>query len=142
MIYLAVVLMRNWSDYIVGLAMRRCHFPNYSQRTIIAPLQHLEVDIGELVPARCLSHGLWLSGADRLSFALLLCPDMSYGRHSGMHVEIAVPPGEKGASLSRQLFDELEKLVRRATSYSREITLPLTTTPETPGRCVFTNFVL
>jgi hypothetical protein len=25
---------------------------------VIAPLQHLEIDIGELVPARCLSHGL------------------------------------------------------------------------------------
>jgi hypothetical protein len=92
---------------------------NYA--AIIAPLQRLEVDIGEVVPARCLSYGLWLSVADRLSFALLLCPDMNYGRHSGMHVEIAVPPGEGGASLSRQLFDEVEKLVKRATSYRGKV---------------------
>lgn len=88
---------------------------------IVAPLQHLEIDIGDVVPARCISHGLWLSRADRLNFALLLSPDMNYGRHSGMHIEIAVPPGQKGASLSRQLFDELERLVKRATSYRGKV---------------------
>jgi hypothetical protein len=92
---------------------------NYA--AVIAPLQHLEVDIGELAPARCLNHGLWLSTAGRIRFAVLLSTDMSYGRLSGMHVEIAVPPGEEGASLSRQLFDELEKLVKRAGSYRGKV---------------------
>lgn len=92
---------------------------NYA--ALIAPLQHLEIDIGETVPARCLNHGLWLSMDGQLRFALLLSPAMNYGRHTGMHVEIAVPPGEEGAALSRQLFDELEKLVKRATSYRGKV---------------------
>lgn len=92
---------------------------NYA--ALIAPLQHLEIDIGEIVPARCLNHGLWLSMDGQLRFALLLSPAMNYGRHTGMHVEIAVPPGEEGAALSRQLFDELEKLVKRATSYRGKV---------------------
>jgi hypothetical protein len=92
---------------------------NYA--AIVAPLQHLEVDIGELVPARCLSHGLWLCTTGSITFAVLLSPHMNYGRQSGMHLEIAVPPGEEGASLSRQLFDELENLVKRATSYRGKV---------------------
>jgi hypothetical protein len=88
---------------------------------LIAPLQHLEIDIGEVAPARCLNNGLWLSMANHLRFALLLSPAMSYGRQSGTHVEIAVPPGEEGASLSRQVFDELERLVKRASSYRGKV---------------------
>jgi hypothetical protein len=92
---------------------------NYA--AFVAPLQHLEVDIGELTPARCLSHGLWLATKKRLSFAVLLSPDMNYGRHSGMHVEVAVPPGEEGASISRHIFVELERMVKRATSYRGKV---------------------
>jgi hypothetical protein len=92
---------------------------NYA--ALIAPLQHLEIDIGEVAPARCLNHGLWLSTAGTLRFALLLSPAMNYGRQSGMHVEIAVPPGEEGASLSRKLFEELERLIKRAASYRGKV---------------------
>lgn len=92
---------------------------NYA--ALVAPLQHLEVDIGELVPARCLSHGLWLATSGQLRFVLLLSPTMSYGRHSGMHVEIALPPGEEGVALSRRLFDDIEKLVKRAASYRGKV---------------------
>jgi ATPase family associated with various cellular activities (AAA) len=88
---------------------------------LVAPLQHFEVDIGELVPARCLSNGLWLSRSNDLRFALLLTPAINYGRDSGTHLEIAVPPGEEGAALSRRLFDEIEKLVKRATSYRGKV---------------------
>jgi hypothetical protein len=92
---------------------------NYA--ALVAPLQHFEIDIGEVVPARCLNHGLWLSTAGTLRFALLLSPAVNYGRQSGMHVEIAVPPGEEGASFSRKLFDELERLIKRATSYRGKV---------------------
>lgn len=88
---------------------------------LIAPLQHSEVDIGEAVPARCLKHGLWLGVAGQIRFTLLLSPGVNYGRQSGMHVEIAVPPGEAGATFSRQLFDRIEKLVRRASSYRGKV---------------------
>jgi hypothetical protein len=92
---------------------------NYA--ALISPLQHLEIDIGEAVPARCLKHGLWLALAGQVRFAVLLSPGINYGRQTGMHVEIAVPPGEGGATLSRKLFDELEKLVRRASSYRGKV---------------------
>jgi hypothetical protein len=88
---------------------------------LIAPLQHLEIDIGDAVPARCLKHGLWLAVDGQIRFAVLLSPGMNYGRQTGMHVEIAVPPGEEGAALSRRLFDDLEKLVRRASSYRGKV---------------------
>jgi hypothetical protein len=92
---------------------------NYA--ALIAPLQHVEIDIGEAIPARCLKHGLWLGSTGVLRFALLLSPGMNYGRQTGMHVEIAVPPGEPGAAFSRQLFDRLEKLVKRASSYRGKV---------------------
>ena len=92
---------------------------NYA--ALVAPLQHLEIDIGDVAPARCLSHGLWFSATGHIRFAVLLSPAMIYGRHSAMHVEIAVPPGEEGAAFSRQLFDELEKLVKRAASYRGKV---------------------
>jgi hypothetical protein len=103
------------------------HYP-----AVIAPLQHLEIDIGELVPARCLSHGLWLSGSDGLRFALLLSPAMNYGRQTGTHVEIVVPPGDAGAALSRRLFGEIEKLVKRASSYRGKV-ISLETTDDYSG---------
>lgn len=92
---------------------------NYA--ALIAPLQHLEIDIGESVPARCLKSGLWLATKGPLRFSVLLSPGINYGRQTGMHVEIAVPPGEDGAVLSRKLFDDLEKLVRRASSYRGKV---------------------
>jgi hypothetical protein len=114
---------------LVGLHRRYGHETlNFSEllttdnyAPVVAPLQHVEVDIGELVPARCLNHGLWLSASGSLRFAVLLSPAINYGRSAGVHVEIAVPPGEKAATLSRSIFEELEKLVRRATSYRGKV---------------------
>jgi len=51
----------------------------------------------------------------------LLSPGISYGRQTGVHIEIAVPPGEASDLFSRQLFDRLEKLVRRASSYRGKV---------------------
>jgi hypothetical protein len=92
-----------------------------SYAALIAPLQHLEIDTGDAVPSRCLKHGLWLAMDGQVRFTVLLSPGMNYGRQTGMHVEIAVPPGEEGAALSRKLFDDLEKLVRRASSYRGKV---------------------
>ena len=126
---LSKILEEQFKAELVGLHRRFGHetmtfselltTDNYP--ALVAPLQHLEVDIGELVPARCLTHGLWLSISGQLRFALLLSPTMNYGRHSGTHVEIAVPPGEEGAALSRRLFDQIEKLVKRASSYRGKV---------------------
>jgi len=92
---------------------------NYA--ALIAPLQHFEIDIGDAVPARCLKSGLWLAVKGQVRFAVLLSPGINYGRQTGMHVEIAVPPGDQGAALSRKLFDELDRLVRRASSYRGKV---------------------
>jgi len=77
---------------------------NYA--ALVAPLQHLEIDIGDVAPARCLSHGLWFSATGHIRFAVLLSPAMIYGRHSAMHVEIAVPPGDEGKVISLEQSDD------------------------------------
>ena len=92
------------------------HYP-----VVIAPLQHEEIDIGDAVPARCLKQGLWLSKYDGVPFALLLSPGTNYGRSQGVHVEVAVPPGEEGAKLSRRLLDQVEGLVKQTKSYRGKV---------------------
>lgn len=124
------IFSAEFNTELVGLYRRFSHdtltFPDLlttDQHTaaLIAPLQHAEIDIGEAEPARCLKYGLWLGRSDQLPFTLLLSPAVNYGRQGGMHVEIAVPAGEEGATLSRRLFDRIEKLVRRASSYRGKV---------------------
>jgi ATP-dependent 26S proteasome regulatory subunit len=45
----------------------------------------------------------------------------SYGRTAGGHLEIAVPPGEAGAALSRRLFQDLEAIVKKTASYRGKV---------------------
>jgi hypothetical protein len=79
----------------------------------IGPLQHDEIDIGDPDPVRCLRNGLWLSRDQSLSFALLLGPSMM----GGVHVEIAVPQGERGAQFSQEFFRDLELHVGAGRTY-------------------------
>jgi len=88
---------------------------------IVGPLQHEEVEIGEAMPARCLRQGLWLSKIDGEPFALLLSPAVRFGQLEGSHVEVAVPPGEAGAVLSRRLLEQLEGLIRQTASYRGKV---------------------
>lgn len=92
------------------------HYP-----VVVAPLQHEEIDLGETLPARCLRQGLWLAKDHTLPYALLLSSSIRYGQVDGTHIEIAVPPGEKGSTFSRQLLDRIEALVKRAASYRGKI---------------------
>jgi len=85
------------------------------------PLQHDEIDIGEAVPVRCLKNGLWLSRDRDLPFAVLMAPGGRFGLGSGVHVEIAVPSGERGAQFSQELFRELELLVSQGRTYRGRI---------------------
>jgi hypothetical protein len=94
---------------------------NRQDPVVISPLQHEEVDIGETMPARCLRKALWLSRQDGKPFALLLSTAVRFMHMEGIHVEIAVPPGEAGANLSRALFDELETLVKKTASYRGKV---------------------
>jgi AAA+ superfamily predicted ATPase len=96
--------------------MGNVHYP-----VVIGPLQHIEVDVGEAMAARCLRHGLWLAKENGLPFALLMSPSVRVMQSNGTHVEIAVPPGEEGAELSRGLLDQLESLVKRTASYRGKV---------------------
>lgn len=94
---------------------------NVHDPALIAPMQYEEIDIGETLPARCLRQGLWLSREGGAPFALLLSPASHYGNSNGIHLEIAVLPGEKGAELSRNLFQRLEERVRSTASYRGKV---------------------
>jgi hypothetical protein len=91
----------------------------YSAR--VGPLQYDEIDIGELQPCRCLKMALWLSQDKDERFALLLTQATRYGRTDGVHLEIAVPPGEVGLQLSRRLLDHIERKVNQAASYRGKV---------------------
>src|ERR1043166_6044688 len=88
---------------------------------VIGPLQHSEIDIGEMLPARCLRQGLWLCNSAGLKFGVLMTPVERYGRDGGTHLEIAVPPGEAAAELSRTILDQLEKVVNECRSYRGKV---------------------
>jgi hypothetical protein len=83
----------------------------------VGPLQHDEVDVGDERPVRCLKNGLWLARQGALPFAVLAGPSMTYGRHSGVHVEIGVPAGEAGAAFSQDFFRDLETRVAAGKTY-------------------------
>ncbi|MFB3916452.1 MAG: AAA family ATPase [Terriglobales bacterium] len=84
---------------------------------LIGPLQHQDVDTGDVEPVRCIKHAIWTRTLDKLPYAILLTPAILYGQPGGVHVEIAVPSGEAGLKLSRKFFRELESRVHAAGSY-------------------------
>lgn len=90
-------------------------------RTCIGPLQYDEVDIGEARAARCLKTALWLSDCQGEPFALLLTPAVRWGRNNGVHLEIAVAPGEAGLKISQTLLDDIERKVNQAASYRGKV---------------------
>ncbi len=87
----------------------------------IGPLQHDEIDVGDVLPARCLKHGLWLSKDNGVLFAVLLTPAGRMGQLEGVRIEIAIPPGEAGLELSRTFFDEVDRLINQAGSYRGKV---------------------
>jgi AAA+ superfamily predicted ATPase len=92
------------------------HYP-----ILIGPLQHDEIDVGEALPSRCLKHGLWLANMAGLPFAVLITPAERYGRSEGVHLEIAVTPGQAGLALSHKFLDEVEKQINRTGSYRGKV---------------------
>jgi len=81
------------------------------------PLQYEEVDIGELVPVRCVRRALWLAKDGDVPFALILGPALQYGTAAGSSIELVVPPGNRGNDLIRRVLDGLDARVRNACSY-------------------------
>jgi histone H3/H4 len=90
-------------------------------RVSIAPLQYDELDIGEASPARCLRRGLWFAEDDGTPHAVLVTQAQTYGQSSGWHVEIAVPPGERGERVVRRYFTAIEGALSAAASYRGKV---------------------
>jgi hypothetical protein len=90
---------------------------NHHSRVVIGPLQYEEVDIGELLPIRCVRRALWLAKDGRLPFALILGAATRYGQPAGTSIEVVVPPGERGSDLVRRVLDGIEIRVQNASSY-------------------------
>ena len=82
---------------------------NAHDPAMIGPTQYEEIDIGNALPARCLRQALWLSQTDQTPFVLLLSPAEHFGRNNGVHLEIAVPPGQKGVDVSRRFLKDVEE---------------------------------
>jgi hypothetical protein len=88
---------------------------------LVAPLQYDEIDTGEALPSRCLRNALWLCCDDTRPFVLFLSRVQKHGGQAGLHLEIAVPPGEQGLELTRRLLDQIERKVIQAGSYRGKV---------------------
>jgi hypothetical protein len=88
---------------------------------LVGPLQYAEIDMGEAIAARCIKQGLWMAHATSTPFAVIVSPAERYGQAHGVHLEIAVPPGEAAASISRAFLEETEALVKQTGSYRGKV---------------------
>ena len=88
---------------------------------LVAPLQYDEMDNGAAQPLRCLKNGLWTCRSKGLPFTVMLSRVNQFGREGGVHLEIAVPPGEAGLLLSQRLLMEIEKKIGQAGSYRGKV---------------------
>jgi hypothetical protein len=94
---------------------------NHHSPVVIGPLQYEEIDVGEALTARCARRALWLARHGRLQFALVIGQATRFGQAFGTNIEIAVPPGEKGAELARSVLDNIESRVRAGSSYRGKV---------------------
>jgi len=106
----------NHETVTISHLLGNSHYP-----VVIGPLQHEEIDIGDTLPARCLRQGIWLSREARTPFAVLLSPSVRFAQLAGTHIEVAVPPGDVGMRISRDVLNEIEKLVRTTASYRGKV---------------------
>ena len=87
----------------------------------VGPLQYDDVEVGGVVPIRCLKNSLWLGAQGKQKVALLFTHAMNYGRNQGLHVEIALLPGGSSVELSRSFFEEVERIISQAQSYRGKV---------------------
>lgn len=87
----------------------------------LAPARYEEIDVGEAEPVRCLENGLWLLERDGIKVAVYVAKRQEYGRSIGMQMEIAVPAGERGERLTRELFMQAEAALQEARSYRGKV---------------------
>lgn len=115
---------------ILGLAKRYSHeditFPALLSRerdaVRIAPMQYVEVDVGEDAPIRCIENALWLLTHNGVPHAVLLSQNLGhYGDAATIRIEIAVPPGDHAADIPSAYFSSLEREVARSASYRGKV---------------------
>ena len=66
---------------------------------------------------RCLKNGLWLLNDGTEPYAVVLSQLEDYGRGQSITLEVAVAPGERGATNCSQLFDALERRLSTHSCY-------------------------
>jgi ATPase family associated with various cellular activities (AAA) len=91
------------------------------QSARVAPLQFVEVSVGEEEPRRCVHAGVWLLGSGANATAVLLAHQREYGDERGIYVELAARPGPDGGAAAKALFDKLEAAVREARAYRGKV---------------------
>jgi hypothetical protein len=87
----------------------------------IAPLQYEDVDVGEPEPVKCLRNALWLPVRDGLAHAILLSRAHEFGQTQGWQVEVCVPAGERGATLTRDYFRSIERAIEQSACYRGKV---------------------
>ncbi|HYY69020.1 MAG TPA: ATP-binding protein [Terriglobales bacterium] len=106
----------------------------FNYPALIGPLQHDDIDTGDIEPIRCVKHAMWVRKSHELPYAVLCSSMLRFGPiPGGVHVEIAVPGGEAGWKLSRKFFRDLESRVHEAGSYRGRV-LSLEADHEYSGR--------
>ena len=83
----------------------------------IAPPQYEEIDIGQGETVRCLKNGLWLLNDGTEPYAVVLSQVEDYNRGQSITLEIAVPPGERGAARCTELFEAIERRLSTHSCY-------------------------
>ena len=83
----------------------------------VAPVQFEEVDIGAGETVRCLKNGLWLFHDDGQPVAVVLSKHDEYGQGANLFLEVAAPPGDRGAALASRIFDALERQLSQNSCY-------------------------
>ncbi|HEX4129550.1 MAG TPA: ATP-binding protein [Pirellulales bacterium] len=87
----------------------------------VAPLQYIEVDIGEDAARRCLKTSLWLCRHESIPYAVLLSPAVRYGENQGLHIEVALPNSGAASIVAERLFSQIEHAVHDAQSYRGKV---------------------
>ncbi len=87
----------------------------------LAPAHYEEIDVGEEEPVRCLENGLWLLERNGIKLAVHLTTRQEYGRKTGMQLEVAVPAGEQGERVTREIFLKAEAALQEARSYRGKV---------------------
>jgi hypothetical protein len=95
--------------------------PISTRESSLVHCKYEEIDVGETTAVHCVRRALWLARHGRLPFALVVGQAVHYGMPSGTNIEVAVPPGERGAELVRHVLDNIESRVRSASSYRGKV---------------------